>query len=151
MKLLNGICALGLLAAGAAQAETVANCGPQAGEAYYGAGRLSKLTESGWTKDEVSAGQTTLSKDAEGDYDVTFADVSGEVHSARKEGAVITRQRLTSSEITVIVAYPGQTVEIYQFVKDATGKREMVMLQNRGAPVPKGSLMVASCSVIDPK
>jgi len=141
-------CFLG--AAAPAAAETLAICGNPSGHAFYVEGGAVGQGRGGWTKDAISGGRTTLTRDAKGNYDVVFADVTGGVYSSAGQGAVVIANRITTTEAIVVVAYPGSTVEAYEFVRGSDGRRQMIQAQIKGgSPIWKGSLMVASCSMLN--
>ena len=137
----------------AALGSTIAVCGPQQGTAYYpNAGVIAKK-DSGWSKDGISKGQTTLVRASDGSLDVVFRDASGQTVSSKKDGAEILEIRRTAGEIAVGVFYP-QVVEIYSFLRQSDGKAVMMQLQSRGLgqpiDIPKSAVYVADCSVFNP-
>ncbi|MFN3522011.1 MAG: hypothetical protein ACK4YQ_07160 [Phenylobacterium sp.] len=147
------VTSLGLLAAAIAaspsSAKTLAICGAVSGHAYFVAKDLVSPEESGWDEDRISIGRITLSRADNGDLDVAYVDATGDVFSSRSEGAAIVAGRMTTDEAAVLVAYPGQTMEIYQFVRNDAGEAQVLLLQSKGSPIAKASVLVGSCSLLD--
>jgi len=138
--------ALGLASAPVAHADVLATCGRQDGISYYPERGLVPKGKGGWTPDQISAGRTTLSKQGE-EFDVLYADATGAVFSSRAEGATIVAIRQTADELTLIVAYPGNTAEIYQFLRNTDNSGELVLTQSKGGPmIAKGAVLVSKCT-----
>ena len=146
MRLLTiGVVAAGLVTgmSNTAQAATLAICGAEAGQAYYAEGGLVTKSGAGWTTDRIQDGRSTLSRDNNGNYDVTFSDASGGVYSSREQGALVILQRSEPGESAFIVAYPGSTVEIYDYARLPSGSWNLIKLSSKGLPIHKGAVYVA--------
>ncbi|MEI6871753.1 MAG: hypothetical protein WCL08_05670 [Verrucomicrobiota bacterium] len=138
--------ALGLAFASCAHAEVLATCGRQDGISYYPERGPVPKGKGGWTPDQITAGRTTLSKQGE-EFDVLYADATGAVFSSRAEGATIVAIRQTPDELALIIAYPGNTAEVYQFLRNADNSGELVLTQSKGGPtIAKGAVLVSKCS-----
>lgn len=151
MKYLSSLGVLAaLLAASGANAETLASCGPQSGRAYYVEGGAVGKKDSGWAEDRISKGATALVRDSKGAYDIVFSDSTGTEYSAVAQGGAVVVQRMSPTEATIIVSYPLTTVEIYQFIRDASGKALMLQLQSKGEkPIAKSGVYYAACDVLN--
>jgi hypothetical protein len=131
--------------------KVLAECGPQEGHAYYPAAGLVSENDSGWVSDKVTDGGTTLVRRADGRLDLRFADASKKVYSALGDGGTVTIHRSGPNEIVAVIAYPANTIEIYQFVRAANGELVMMELQSKGGdgPLYKAGVLKASCSFVD--
>lgn len=134
-----------------AEAATIANCGAASGWAYYAQSGLVGAAQAGWGKSEITGGRTTLSFSSTGGFDVLFVDATGAISSAKAEGATVSPIRFGASEIAVMIWYPGATFEVYSFVRDSTGKAQLLTLQSRGPDslFTNATVMVASCEMLD--
>lgn len=131
-----------------AASQTLAICGSQVGKAYFPASGFVPAGEGGWHDDRVTGGRTTLSKSPSGDYDILFADATGGTYSSTAEGAVVARVRHEPDESAFLVVYPTTgVVEVYSFVRVASGAREMVLTQSKGGAIKKFGAYSAPCSV----
>lgn len=144
-----------MIAATAANAETIVACGEQKGHAYYPEAGLVPKDKAGWINDQISDGSTTLTQDANGDFDVLFKDSRGEVISSRDDGREIILIRKSINEIAVLVVYPSgaQAAEIYSFICEADGGVKMLQLSSKGLSVgravPKAGVYVAKCTTFN--
>ncbi len=134
-----------------ADAATIANCGAPSGWAYYAQGGLVGADNAGWDKSQISGGRTTLTFSTEGIFDVVYVDATGAISSATAEGATIRPIRFGANEITVTILYPGATFEIYSYVRDGSGKPQLLTLQSRGPDslFTNATVMVAPCELLD--
>ncbi|WP_143324331.1 hypothetical protein [Caulobacter sp. FWC2] len=150
---MSGLLAIAVIAAASqANAGTIAACGPQKGHAYYPAAGLVKKGQDGWEDDQISGGSTTLTQNDKGELDVLFKDSRGEIVSSRDDGGQIIPLRMSSKEITVLVAYPEgiQAAEIYSFVREVDGKAKMLQLSSKSAVmIPKAAVYVADCTTLN--
>lgn len=132
---------------GFARAEPLAVCGPQAGRAFYVEGGAVPANASGWQDDRISEGKVTLNRNADGKFDIVYADATGGVFSSTAEGGIVIPNRLTRDEAIVVVAYPGLSVEVYHFVRSSSGQVWLLHTQSKGVDVMhKGALLVGRCS-----
>lgn len=153
-QLISAAAALSLVAT-AAEAATVAACGAQSGRAYYPAAGLVPKGKDGWTDDQTTGGSTTLTRSADGSLDILFRDATGEITSARNDGADIVLLRKSANEVAVLVAYGEglQAVEVYSFIRETDGSARMLQLSSKGVSlamsVPKAGVYVADCTTLD--
>lgn len=133
-----------------ATAQTLAVCGASDGYAYYVEGGAVIAPESGWMKDSISGGRTTLSINANDELDLSYSDATGGVYSSIGEGGNVILLRMSKDEAAVLVNHPRATAEIYQFVRDASGRQLMLLLQSKGTDLMKKSAVyLAPCSVLN--
>lgn len=153
MKLFaSGVVAIAVVAASQANAGTIAACGAQKGHAYYPAAGLVKKGQDGWQDDQMTAGSTTLTQNDKGELDLLFKDSRGEIVSSRDDGGKVIPLRVSSQEVTVLVAYSegAQAAEIYSFVREADGKAKMLMLSSKSTMmIPKAAVYVADCTTLN--
>lgn len=153
--LLSLIAIVAMTAATQATAGTIAACGPQEGRAYYPAAGLVPKGKDGWADDQISAGSTTLTQNAEGQLDILFKDATGEIVSAKDDSAQVVVLRKSQNEITVLVAYMegAEAAEIYSFVREVDGKAKMLQLSSKGlsaaVALPKAGVYVADCTTLN--
>lgn len=144
------VAAVAAFTATSAGAETLAVCGPVKGRAFFVEGGLVTQKDAGWGDDQISTGSTTLSRNSKGELDIVYSDATGASYSSRGEGAIVTATRMGASDAAVLVAYPGATVEIYQFVRDAKGVQRVMLLQSKGGgPIGKAGVLVGQCSYLN--
>lgn len=155
MKISIGLLAALLMApaSGAlAQSQTVAVCGAVKGQAYFFDSGLVRGKSAGWSDDGISNGRITLSKTGKDEYDVVYSDASGGAYSSRGEGAVVVPGPLSTDQMSILLFHPQNVIEVYQFVRDRTGKARVALLQSKGTDsITKASVMVGECSVFDPQ
>jgi hypothetical protein len=127
----------------------IASCGPSTGWSYYPETKLVRGKDAGWAKDKVAGGSTALVRFADGQYDIWFADGVKSSASTRDEGGTVALHRFSEKEAAFIVSYPGQTVELYQFIMEPSGGR-MIHAQSKGPEnvVPKGALLTSRCQLM---
>jgi hypothetical protein len=134
-------------------AMTIATCGAQSGQSYYQpTGPASAASgAAGWQKDGITDGSLTLTVNDSAEFDVLQVDASKRVISALNDGAKISPIRLSADEVAVSVYYPADTIEIYSFFRDATGRSSLIFLQSKGNPrgITAGKLFVSECSTFD--
>ena len=79
------------------------------------------MGKGGWTDDKLSEGRTTLTRSQEGKLDITYTDVTKGVYSSRSEGAEVFLARQEVGETAILVACPGKTIEIFDYVRKGNG------------------------------
>ena len=150
MKLVLGLVAL--LASLSAQAADIAACSDPAGKGYFPEMGIVTKKDSGWSDEKITGGITKLTKLGDGEYDVLFVDVRQEIISARGDGATVIPLNIGENAFSVLVVYPGQTAEVYTFLKDASGNLEYLHTLSRAGDavlIAKATVMRGSCSYID--
>jgi hypothetical protein len=82
-------------------------------------------------------------------FDLVFADATGAVISATNDGGQVTRVGQTDEAITVVVNYPGVTVETWTFIKSRNGPEVIWSSNKYGTAMPKIAAFRAPCSLLD--
>ena len=140
------------VAVGNASAQAVATCSDPEGHAYYHyAGLLSK-SQSGFEKDKITAGLTTLQRLDNGEYDLLIVDIRKQVISYRNDGGRVILLRRGMNDATFLVIFPGKVIELYTFYVDSAGAKRFDLLQSKGGDamtIHKSSLMTGVCSRLD--
>ncbi len=130
-----------------AQATELATCSSLKGHSYYPNVALNP-EKGGWTPDGITGGVTTLKQLADNEFDILYIDVTKSIRSSKQEGALIRLLRKGASDMTFLVFYPGNSVEIYTFTQERSGKKTLTVLTNKGgdlAMLHRSSLMAADC------
>lgn len=144
--------AVSFLVAGGAFAQAVANCSDPEGHAYYHHYPPVSKKESGFQKDKITGGLTTLQRLDNGDYDILIVDFRKQVISFRQDGGRIMLLRRGTNDATFLVTFPGMTIELYTFYTDADSVKRFDILQSKGGdgmPIHKSSVMTGTCSELD--
>jgi hypothetical protein len=141
--------ALLLCCVSAVHAEDIANCQSPSGHVYFTHRGVIGKSDAGWTTDKITSGKFTLTRNSQRKYDLLFVDASKRVTSTVADGGNIVLMRHYADDAAFIIAY-ADTLEIYNFWKDAAGKLQFSMLQNRGSgsAVSKSSVLVGQCEFI---
>ncbi len=110
-----------ILGAGSVHAGVVATCSDPEGHAYYHfAGLLSKQ-QSGFEKDKITGGLTTLQRLESGEFDILIVDIRKQVISYRNDGGRVVLLRRGTNDATFLVVFPGMVIELLTFYTDAEG------------------------------
>lgn len=126
-----------------AASQSLFDCGPNAGYSYYFAGKYVSADKAGWHEDGTSEGQFTLILRGD-DLDVLFRDATGSLVSAQADGAKIYPLHIGDTSASVLVIYPLNVVEIYQF--DLASKSYTLSSMKFGeAPIRKDSTFAGKC------
>ena len=126
-----------------AASQSLFDCGPNAGYSYYFAGKYVSADKAGWHEDGTSEGQFSLILRAD-DLDVLFRDATGSLVSAQADGAKIYPLHIGDTSASVLVIYPLNVVEIYQF--DLASKSYTLSSTKFGeAPIRKAGTLAGKC------
>ncbi|MCK5746307.1 MAG: hypothetical protein KAH44_08830 [Oricola sp.] len=98
-----------------ASAETVIQCENPKGYSYYIEGIAVPKSESGWVQDEIDPGKFAFSINDNNEADIIFIDATGNLNSARSQGATIILVGSDEDLITVFVKFSEAAFEIYTF------------------------------------
>jgi len=107
-----------LLFCAVASAQDLATCTSPTGHAYYPNKGLVKKKDSGWSVDKISGGIVTLKKLSAKEFDILWVDTTKSIHSAVQDGGLVRLLRTGESDMTFLVFYPGQTIELYTFMQE---------------------------------
>lgn len=140
------------LAAGSVRAQLIATCSGLEGHAYYHYSGLLSKQQSGFEKDRIPDGLTTLQKLGNGEFDILIVDTRKQVISYRNDGGKVVPLRRGTRDATFLVVFPGRVVEIYTIYTDSEGVKRIDLLQSKGGddlPVHKSSILTGTCSVMN--
>ena len=121
-------------------------CGASEGWSYYFAGGLVSDEKSGFSKDAITGGKTTLVVDGDGNGDVLFIDATGSLGSAKEQGGeVIVLDANDTAGMNWLLMYPGGVLENYA-LNLATMKVAAWRNTVGNLTVAKNSLLIADCT-----
>ena len=128
-----------------ASAEVLVKCGGSEGYAFFIEGPYIAKKDSGWTEDTIDSGSTSVVVVDE-EFDVIFSDATGNVVSARADGAkvVLLGKNEETGSFSILTNYFGVTVEVYTYYPQT--KQLFVLAQKYGAPISLSRTMVSNCS-----
>ena len=125
------------------QAQTIFECGASDGHTYYFEGGYVSADKAGWQRDGMSDGQFSLIMRGE-KLDVLFKDATGSLVSAEADGAQIFPLHIGDASATILLVYPGNVAEVYQF--DGTTKTySLSSIKFGDAPIRKAGTLVGTC------
>ena len=128
---------------GSVLAQSLFDCGPNSGCSYYFAGGYVSVDKAGWHEDGTSNGQFSLVLRGE-ELDVLFRDASGSLVSAQADGGQIYPLHIGDASVSVLVIYPLNVVEVYQF--DLASKSYTLSSMKCGeAPIRKADTLAGKC------
>lgn len=133
-------------------AQTVATCGDTKGFALYHHAGLIQKKDSGFSKDEITGGMTTIQKNGKDNYDILMVDTRKKIMSLTQEGGTVMLLRKGKKDATFMHYYPGMVVEIYTIWVDGDGKGHYDLIQSKGGdamPIHKSSVLTGNCDSIN--
>jgi len=134
-----------------AHASDIAICGASEGYSYYpkiGLG-AADANAGEWSEDRISNGRFTATLAEDKSFDIIVLDATGGVFSSRAVGAVVELVGKTDETLTLLVIYPGKTIETYTFLRNADGQAEVMWTVNKfGTLIPKAASYQAACSFL---
>ena len=135
---------------GVATAQEVANCHSPKGKAYFAHLGIVPQDKAGWQDDAVTGGAYTLTRQGK-ELDLLYVDSTKRVASTKAQGGTVQLLRIGERNFSVLVYYPNDTIEIYSFIKENSGKLTLHIMQSKGgnALVQKSSVMIGRCEFID--
>ena len=134
-----------------ASSQPIANCGKTEGVALYHHFGIIKKKDSGFIKDEITSGLTTIQKTGPGSYDILMVDSRKKIMSLTQEGGKVILLRKGKSDATFLHYYPGMVIEIYTIWVDAEGKSSYDLIQSKGGdgmPIHKSAVLTGQCDAI---
>ena len=135
-----------------ANGQTIANCSNPEGWSYYHFSGMVSKKDSGFTKDKVTGGLTTIEKLPNGKYDILTVDARKKVTSMKQEGGDVMLLRRGASDATFLLYFPNNTIEIYTIWVDKNGVGKYDWVQSKGgdeALLHKSVLFVGNCENIN--
>lgn len=136
----------------AVAADTVATCKDPSGYANYHYAGLVQKKDSGFDKDKISGGLTTLVRIGKGEYDLLFVDVRKSIISTKQDGGQIRLIRRGTNDATFLVITSSFAIELFTFYKDAEGLARYDLIQSKGGdrlPIHKSAVMAGTCSELN--
>ena len=118
-----------------ASVEIIAKCGELSGYIH-------EHPKARWKQDRIGGGSTFITEE-DGQYDIVFRDVTGDLQSAKKGGATIVPANGKENTMHIIAIYPGIVTEVYSFDKDMS---LLTLHAERLFPFKTSKTMTAQCS-----
>lgn len=140
------------LTSNAAFAQNIASCGPSSGYSLYHYSKLVQKKDSGFDKDKISGGMTTLQRNSNGEFDIQMVDARKRIISLVQDGGKVVLLRAGESDATFMHFYPGLVIELYTFWRDTEGKHHYDLIQSKGGdsmPIHKSGVLTGDCDQID--
>lgn len=132
--------------------QVVATCSNPEGYAYYHhAGAVSKKN-SGFDKDKINGGMTTIQKMSDGSYDILIVDARKKIMSMTQDGGKVLMLRKGNKDATFLLYFPGNAIELYTLWLDAEGQAKYDYIASKGGditPIHKSAVMVGRCDGIN--
>ena len=130
-------------------ANIIAECESPKGYAYYPFYGVIPDEKSGWDTDGFSTGVYRLILNDDQSFDVVFSNSNGQYVSAVQDGAEVIPFSMDENQISLMVVYMGNAIEVFSFVKDNAGRKELIFTQTKTGIVPKVAAYRGSCSRLD--
>lgn len=133
-------------------AQVVANCGQLEGYSHYPYRPPVPKNQSGFQKDRITGGVTTLQKLPNGEYDILIVDARKQLISYKQDGGKILLLRRGRSDSTFLINFPGMVIELYTFYRDSDGVSRFDVMSSKGGdrmPIHKSSVMTGQCSELN--
>ena len=130
----------------------IASCSNPKGKGYYPEFGLIDKENSGWEDEKITGGITKLSKIGKDEYDILFVDTRNQIFSSREDGGIVIMLNRGKNVVSFLVVYPGQTADIYTFLKNNSGSLEYINVLSRAGdavPITKAHIMRGDCDYID--
>lgn len=120
------------------------------GKTYFAYTGLVPKKDTGWQDNGIKNGvfEVVISN---GNLDVRYVDAAKRIMSSVTDGGQVTILNRGKNEISVLVHYPKNGIEVYSFYVDKEGKNKFILTQARGGesvPITQSSIFVGSCDFI---
>jgi hypothetical protein len=132
--------------------QTVATCGNPEGYAYFHDAGLVLKKNSGFEKDKITGGMTTIQKMPDGSYDILIVDTRKKIISMVQDGGKVMLLRKGEKDATFMLYFPNNSIEIYTIWVDSEGKMKYDYLTSKGGDttfVHKSAVMIGRCDEIN--
>lgn len=142
----------GLLITFPALAQVVAACGNVEGYAFYHHAHSVSKKDSGFTKDKITGGMTTIQKMPDGTFDILIVDARKKIISMVQDEGKVLLLRRGEKDATFLLFFPNNAIEIYTIWVDAEGQKKYDLISSKGGdgtPVHKSSVMTGACTEIN--
>lgn len=120
------------------------------GKTYFPYIGLLSKGDSGWKDNNITNGIFEVAV-SNGNLDVRYVDASKRIMSSRADGGQVSILNKEDNEVSVLVYYPKNAIEVYTFYIDKDGKKAFILTQARGGenvPITQSSIYTGSCSFI---
>jgi hypothetical protein len=120
------------------------------GKSYFAYTGLVSENGSGWLDNGISNGVFEVAV-SNGDLDIRYVDAAKRIKSSLADGGKVTVLNRGENEISVLVHYPKNGIEVYSFYVDKEGKNKFILTQVRAGenvPIAQSSIFVGSCDFI---
>ena len=120
------------------------------GKCYFPYSGLVSKKDAGWQNHSITNGVFAVAV-SDGNLDVRFVDAAKRIRSSRADGGQVTILNKGESEISVLVYYPKNAIEVYTFYIDKDGEKKFILTQVRGGeniPITKSAILYGSCNFI---
>ena len=136
-----------VFAAPSAFAEVVARCGEFKGHTYFPIGPGTSRAKSGWVKDKMSGGSTsiTVTKNSQGslEHDIIFTDATGKNKSLKSQGFLVAQVNGDNLNLHILAIHIAtKTTEVY--VLDRT-LLQLSYVAYKNVPIKLTRAMVSQC------
>ncbi len=134
-----------------ALSQSIATCGKTEGYSFIHHQGIINKKDSGFIKDKISIGLTTLQKKTDGGYDILMVDARNKIISLTQDGGEILLMRKGSKDATFLHFFKGRVIEIYTFWIDTENKAHYDLIQSKGGdemPIHKSSVLIGRCEEI---
>mgnify|MGYP007020173649 FL=1 len=130
-------------------ASIIAECESPKGHAYYPFYGAIPKDKSGWDTDGFSTGVYRLILNNDQSFDVVFSNSNGQYVSALQDGAEVMPFSMDENQISLMVVYMGNAIEVFSFVKDNAGNKEIIFTQIKTGMIPKVAAYRGRCSKLE--
>jgi hypothetical protein len=145
-----GFLILSLSQLGFAGEDIIAHGKSPQGKSYFPySGPVTKKA-AGWQDDGITNGVFEVAV-SDGNLDVRYVDAAKRIKSSRADGGQVTVLNKGENEVSVLVYYPRNAIEVYTFYIDNEGKKKFILTQVRGGKnvlISKSAILTGSCSFI---
>lgn len=120
------------------------------GKCYFPYSGLVTKKAAGWQDDSITNGVFEVAV-SDGKLDVRYIDAAKRVMSSRADGGQVTVLNKGENEVSVLVYYPKNAIEVYTFYIDKEGKKKFILTQSRGGEnvlITKSAILTGSCDFI---
>lgn len=120
------------------------------GKSYFAYTGLVSKKDSGWQYNGIKNGVFEVAV-SNGSLDIRYVDSAKRIKSSLADGGQVTILNRGESEISVLVHYPKNGIEVYSFYVDKEGKNKFILTQTRAGenvPIAQSSIYVGSCEFI---
>jgi hypothetical protein len=120
------------------------------GKSYFAYTGMVAKKDSGWKNNGIKNGifEVVLNNNK---LDIRYVDAAKRIVSSASDGGQVTLLNKGKNEISILVNYPKNGIEVYSFYVDKDGKNKFILTQSRGGenvPIAQSSIFEGSCDFI---